>query len=206
MSARKSIAQRQMPPQQQQQNVRSAMNGPRFTADGQQSQQDGPIDIKKMHPMAVLSLHEDRLNDIESKMTQLQSQNSQPQTKRATGDESAMIAECIKQIKFLTQENQTNRNLARELTLELLRLKTSLQEDGKIEMHVSEESQEKYDAFKENANANTPTASQNVRDELDNGSSTVSFSGNGSSTVSFSGNGSSTVSFSGNGGYDPNSL
>ena len=185
MSARKSIAQRQMPPHNQQQNpVRSATNGPRIVADGQQ---EGPIDIKKMHPMAVLSLHEDRLNDIDDKMEQLQSQSQTQPTKRsAGGDESAMIAECIKQIKFLTQENQTNRNLARELTLELLRLKTSLQEDGKIEMHVSEESQEKYDAFKEKANANTPTASQNVRDELDNGSSTVSFSGNGA--------------------YDPNSL
>jgi hypothetical protein len=185
MSARKSISQRQMPPPNQQQNpVRSAMNGPRIVADGQQ---EGPIDIKKMHPMAVLSLHEDRLNDIDDKMAQLQSQSQTQQPKRsAGGDESAMIAECIKQIKFLTQENQTNRNLTRELTLELLRLKTSLQEDGKIEMRISEDAQEKYDAFKEKANTNTPTVSQNVRDELDNGSSTVSFSGNG--------------------GYDPNSL
>lgn len=187
MSARKSIAQRQMPPPNQQQNpVRSAMNGPRFVADGQQSQQEGPIDIKKMHPMAVLSLHEDRLNDVDDKIAQLQGQQTQSQPKKASNDESAMIAECIKQIKFLTQENQTNRNLARELTLELLRLKTSLQEDGKIEMRISEDAQEKYDAFKETANAKTPTASQNVRDELDNGSSTVSFSGNGA--------------------YDPNSL
>ncbi len=186
MSARKNIAQRTAPPNQQQQNnVRSAISGPRFTADAQQ--QEGPIDIKKMHPIAVLTLHEDRLNDIDSKMSQVQAQLSQNQTKRATGDESAMIAECIKQIKFLTQENQTNRNLARELTLELLRLKTSLQEDGKIEMHVSEESQEKYDAFKEKANSNQQqTVSQNIRDELDDGSSTVSFSGNG--------------------GYDPNAL
>lgn len=193
MSARKNIAQRTAPPNQQQNNVRSAMSGPRFTADGQQQpqQQDGPIDIKKMHPMAVLTLHEDRLNDIDSKMSQFQTQLSQNQTKRATGDESAMIAECIKQIKFLTQENQTNRNLARELTLELLRLKTSLQEDGKIEMHVSEESQEKYDAFKEKANANSSnkTQSQSVREELMSGDT-----------------GSSTVSFSGNGGYDPNAL
>jgi hypothetical protein len=140
-----------------------------------------------MHPMAVLTLHEDRLNEIDGKISQLQTQSSsQPQTKRATGDESAMIAECIKQIKFLTQENQTNRNLARELTLELLRLKTSLQEDGKIEMHVSEESQEKFDAFKEKANTNN-TQSQSVREELMSGSG-------------------DTVSFSGNGGYDPNAL
>lgn len=184
MSARKNIAQRTAPPNQQQNNARSAISKPQFTADGQQ---EGPIDIKKMHPMAVLTLHEDRLNDIDGKISQIQSQaSSQPQTKRATGDESAMIAECIKQIKFLTQENQTNRNLTRELTLELLRLKTSLQEDGKIEMHVSEESQEKYDAFKEKANANSSTS---VREELMSGD-----------------NGASTVAFSGNGGYDPNAL
>jgi len=187
MSARRNISQRTAPPNQQQNNVRTAMNGPRFTADGQQQQQqDGPVDIKKMHPMAVLSLHEDRLNDIDSKMSQLQSQLSSNQSsKRSTGDEPAMIAECIKQIKFLTQENQTNRNLARELTLELLRLKTSLQEDGRIEMHVSEETQDKYDAFKEKANANS-TQSQSVREELMPGSDTVSFSGKG--------------------GYDPNAL
>lgn len=192
MSARRNIAQRTAPPNQQQNNVRSAMNGPRFTADGQQQQQDGPVDIKKMHPMAVLSLHEDRLNEIDSKMSQFQSQLSSNQSsKRSTGDESAMIAECIKQIKFLTQENQTNRNLARELTLELLRLKTSLQEDGRIEMHISEETQDKYDAFKEKANSNSgsSTQSQSVREELMSGD-----------------NGASTVSFSGNGGYDPNAL
>jgi hypothetical protein len=186
MSARRNISQRTTPPNQQQNPVRSAMNGPRFVADGQQQQQEGPIDIKKMHPMAVLTLHEDRLNEIDGKISQLQSQASfQTQAKRSTGDESAVIAECIKQIKFLTQENQTNRNLARELTLELLRLKTSLQEDGKIEMHISEESQDKFDAFKEKAN----TQSQSVREELLSGD-----------------NGSSTVSFSGNGGYDPNAL
>jgi hypothetical protein len=193
MSARRNIAQRTTPPNQQQQqqnNVRSAMNGPRFVADGQQ-QQEGAVDIKKMHPMAVLSLHEERLNEIDGKMAQFQTQLSQNQTKRSTGDESTMIAECIKQIKFLTQENQTNRNLARELTLELLRLKTSLQEDGKIETHVSEESQNKYEAFKEKANNinASQSASQNVRDELMS-----------------SDNGASTLSFSGNGAYDPNAL
>lgn len=186
MSARRNISQRTAPPNQQQNPVRSAMNGQRIVADGQQQQQEGPIDIKKMHPMAVLTLHEERLNEIDGKISQLQSQASsgQPQSKRSNGEESAMIAECIKQIKFLTQENQTNRNLARELTLELLRLKTSLQEDGKIEMHISEESQEKFDAFKEKAN----TQSQSVREELMSGSS------------------GDTVSFSGNGGYDPNAL
>lgn len=188
MSARRNIAQRTTPPNQQQQqnNVRSAMNGPRFVADGQQ-QPEGVVDIKKMHPMAVLSLHEERLNEIDGKMAQFQTQLSQNQTKRSTGDESTMIAECIKQIKFLTQENQTNRNLARELTLELLRLKTSLQEDGKIETHISEQSQEKYEIFKEKAN--NANASQNVRDELMS-----------------SDNGASTLSFSGNGAYDPNAL
>lgn len=192
MSARRNISQRTAPPNQQQQNnVRSAMNGARFMADGQQQQQqDAPIDIKKMHPMAVLSLHEDRLNEIDTKISQFQTQlTSNQSSKRSTGDESAMIAECIKQIKFLTQENQTNRNLARELTLELLRLKTSLQEDGRIEMHISEETQDKYDAFKEKANANSSnnnTQSQSVREELMPGADTMSFSGNG--------------------GYDPNAL
>ena len=181
MSARRSIAQRQMPPQQQQ---------PRQQAQQQQQQQnDGPIDIKKMHPMAVLSIHEDRLNEIDERISQLHSASAQQSTKRSTGngDESSMIAECIKQIKFLTQENQTNRNLARELTLEILRLKTSLQEDGKIKTHVSEESQEKFEVFKETANKKQ-TQSQNVREELlaeDNGEVTMSFSGSG---------------------YDPNSL
>ena len=178
MSARRNIAQRTTPPNQQTNNVRSAMAGSRSTSDGQQ--QDGQIDIKKMHPMNVLSLHEDRLNEIETNMSQIQNQLTQNQTKRTGGDDSALIAECIKQIKFLTQENQTNRNLARELTLELLRLKTSLQEDGKIEMRISEESQEKYETFKEKA-------SQNVRDELTAG-------------------GENTVAFSGNGAYDPNAL
>ena len=184
MSARRNISQRTAPPPSanaRQQNAHPAAAG---------RLDDGQIDIKKMHPMAMLSIHEERLNEIEEKLSQIQSKTSQSQqqpSKRSTsGDESAMIAECVKQIKFLTQENQTNRNLARELTLELLRLKTSLQEDGKIEMHITEEAQDKYDAFKEKANTNTPTVSQNVRDELDNGSSTVSFSGNG--------------------GYDPNSL
>jgi len=180
MSARRNIAQRTAPPNQQQNNARNG--GARFVPDG-----DGPADIKKMHPMAVLSLHEDRLNEIDAKISQVQSQlsSSNQTSKRSTGDESAMIAECIKQIKFLTQENQTNRNLARELTLELLRLKTSLQEDGQIEMRISEETQEKYDAFKEKANANN-TQSQSVREELMSGADTVSFSGNG--------------------GYDPNAL
>lgn len=175
MSARRNIAQRTTPPNQQTTNVRSAMAGPRFTADGQQQE-----DVKKMHPMNLLSLHEDRLNEIDTKMSQIQNQLTQNQTKRTGGDDSALIAECIKQIKFLTQENQTNRNLARELTLEILRLKTSLQEDGKIEMRISEESQEKYETFKEKA-------SQNVRDELTDG-------------------GENTVVFSGNGAYDPNAL
>ena len=184
MSARRNISQRTAPPQQQN-NVRAAAApaGQRFVAD------DVPVDIKKMHPMAVLSMHEDRLNEMDEKIRQIQSSSASvsSQPRKSTGDESAMIAECIKQIKFLTQENQTNRNLARELTLELLRLKTSLQEEGAINMHISEETQDKYDAFKEKAN-NT-TQSQSVRDELlseDNGSSTVSFSGNG--------------------GYDPNTL
>ncbi len=191
MSARRNIAQRTAPPQQQN-NVRSAMNGPRFTSEGQQQyqSQDGPVDIKKMHPMAVLSLHEERLNELEERIDRVGSSASSTQNKKSTsGEESAMIAECVKQIKFLTQENQTNRNLARELTLELLRLKTSLQEDGRIQMHVSEESQDKFAAFKEKANANANSVSQNVREEL--------LTGN---------NGASTVSFSGNGGYDPNAL
>ena len=175
MSARRNIAQRTTPPNQQTNNVRSAMAGPRFTAEGQQQE-----DVKKMHPMNLLSLHEDRLNEIDTKMSQIQNQLTQNQTKRTGGDDSALIAECIKQIKFLTQENQTNRNLARELTLELLRLKTSLQEDGKIEMRISEESQEKYATFKEKA-------SQNVRDELTDGGENI-------------------VVFSGNGAYDPNAL
>jgi hypothetical protein len=186
MSARRNISQRTAPPQQQN-NVRSAMNGPRFS-DGQQ-QQEQATDIKKMHPMAVLSMHEERINDLEDRVGKLQSgASSQPtSTKRSTtSDESAMIAECVKQIKFLTQENQTNRNLARELTLELLRLKTSLQEDGRIEMHISEETQAKFETFKESANR---TQSQSVREELLS-----------------SDNGASTVSFSGNGGYDPNAL
>jgi hypothetical protein len=186
MSARRSIAQRQMPPPQQSRQQQQFNN----------QQNDSSTDIKKMHPMAVLTMHEDRLNDIEDRLSQLQSTVSSSQTnKRSTGsgDETSMLAECIKQIKFLIQENQTNRNLARELTLEVLRLKTSLQEDGKIKIHVSEETQDKFEMFKETANAKQQqqkhTQSQNVRDELlatdDNGASTMSFSGNG---------------------YDPNSL
>jgi hypothetical protein len=178
MSARRNISQRTAPPQQN--NVKAAA-GQRIVAD---SNQDAAADIKKMHPMAVLSMHEDRLNEIDEKVRQLQSSSasvsSQPR-KSSSNDESAMIAECIKQIKFLTQENQTNRNLARELTLELLRLKTSLQEDA----HISEETHEKYEAFKEKAQ------SQSVRDEL---------------LAEEEDNGSSTVSFSGNGAYDPNAL
>ena len=184
MSARRNISQRTAPPP----SVNARQQAPAGRSD------DGVVDIKKMHPMAVLSLHEDRLNEIDEQLSQIQSKTSQTQqpAKRSAGDESAMIAECIKQIKFLTQENQTNRNLARELTLELLRLKTSLQEDGRIEMHVSEESQDKYEAFKETANVNAPSktnasASVSVREELMSGSG-------------------DTVSFSGNGGYDPNSL
>ena len=187
MSARRNISQRTAPPP----SVNARQQAPAGRSD------DGVVDIKKMHPMAVLSLHEDRLNEIDEQLSQIQSKTSQTQqpAKRSTGDESAMIAECIKQIKFLTQENQTNRNLARELTLELLRLKTSLQEDGRIEMHVSEESQDKFDSFKETANANAvaaaapskTSASVSVREELMSGSG-------------------DTVSFSGNGGYDPNSL
>jgi len=184
MSARRNIAQRTAPPPQN--NVRSAMNGPRFT-DGQQQQYEQPTDVKKMHPIAVLSMHEERINDLEDRVSKLQSGgvSSSAPAKKSSNDESAMIAECVKQIKFLTQENQTNRNLARELTLELLRLKTSLQEDGRIEMHISEETQGKYEAFKEKANANN-TQSQSVREELMTGADTVSFSGNG--------------------GYDPNAL
>jgi hypothetical protein len=174
MSARRNIAQRQMPPPQQARPVQ------KFVAD---EQTDGPLDIKKMHPMAVLSMHEERLNDIDAKISGLQGQSK----KTSGGEESAMIAECIKQIKFLTQENQTNRNLTRELTLELLRLKTSLQEDGKIPTHISEQTQEKYEAFKETANKNqSQQQQQNVREEL------IVGEGN-------------TVSFTGN-GYDPNSL
>lgn len=185
MSARRSISQRQMPPQQQ------SRQQPQQQQFSNNQQNDGPMDIKKMHPMAVLSMHEDRLNEIDERISQLQSSAS---AKRSTssGDESSMVAECIKQIKFLTQENQTNRNLARELTLEILRLKTSLQEEGKIKMHVSEETQDKFEMFKETANVKQQqkqTQSQNVREELldedDNGASTLSFSGNG---------------------YDPNSL
>ncbi len=181
MSARRNIAQRQMPPPQQSRPAQ------KFVAD---EQTEGPLDIKKMHPMAVLSMHEDRLNDIDAKISSLQGQTSQSK-KTSGGEESAMIAECIKQIKFLTQENQTNRNLSRELTLELLRLKTSLQEDGKIPAHISEQTQEKYEAFKETANKNQQQVSQqhvsqNVREELMGGEG-------------------DTVSFSGN-GYDPNSL
>lgn len=175
MSARRNISQRTAPPNQQSNVSRPAsMNS---------HQIDVPDDIKKMHPMAVLSMHEERLNEIDNKLAQIQSSQGQQSSKRSTGDESSMIAECIKQIKFLTQENQTNRNLARELTLELLRLKTSLQEEGQIEMHVSEESQAKYEVFKEKANS---TQSQSVREELMTGSDTVSFTGNG--------------------GYDPNAL
>ena len=152
MSARRNIAQRQTPPQQQARPVQ------KFVAD---EQTDGPLDIKKMHPMAVLSMHEERLNDIDAKISGLQGQSKKT---GGGGEESAMIAECIKQIKFLTQENQTNRNLTRELTLELLRLKSSLQEDGKIPTHISEQTQEKYEAFKETANKNQQQ--QNVREEL----------------------------------------
>jgi hypothetical protein len=184
MSARRNISQRTAPPPQN--YVRSAMNGPRFS-DGQQ-QQEQTTDIKKIHPITLLSMHEERINDLEDRVGKLQSGgvSSSVPTKKSSNDESAMIAECVKQIKFLTQENQTNRNLARELTLELLRLKTSLQEDGRIEMHISEETQAKFDTFKEKANS---TQSQSVREELLS-----------------SDNGASTVSFSGNGGYDPNAL
>lgn len=183
MSARRNLAQRTAPPANQ---GRPQMNGRQQQPPAQSFvSEDGPIDIKKMHPMAVLALHEDRLNEMDAKISQLQSQPQTKQQRSTSGDESAMIAECIKQIKYLTQENQTNRNLARELTLELLRLKTSLQEDGQIDMHVSEESQEKYEAFKEKANA-SQSASQNVRDELMHSSDTISFNGNG--------------------GYDPNAL
>ena len=192
MSARRNISQRTAPPQ----SVNTRQQAPPPSPAGRSD--DGVVDIKKMHPMAVLSLHEDRLNEIDEQLSQIQSKTSQTQQtakRSAAGDESAMIAECIKQIKFLTQENQTNRNLARELTLELLRLKTSLQEDGRIEMHISEEAQDKYEAFKETANANAvaaaapskTSASVSVREELMSGSG-------------------DTVSFSGNGGYDPNSL
>lgn len=188
MSARRSIAQRQMPPPQQ--SRQQPQQQQQQFSNNQQN--DGQMDIKKMHPMAVLSMHEDRLNEMDDRISQLQSASSSTKRSTSSGDESSMIAECIKQIKFLTQENQTNRNLARELTLEVLRLKTSLQEEGKIKMHVSEETQDKFEMFKETANVKQQqkqTQSQNVREELladnDNGAGTMSFSGNG---------------------YDPNSL
>lgn len=133
----------------------------------------------KMHPLAMLSLHEDRLNELENTVSLLQ--NTQPKQSKG-GDDSAMLAECVKQIKYLTQENLTNRNLARELTLELFRLKSSLQEDGTLSSHVTEEEQQQFDAFKEK----TTKQSQNVRDELLDGGITLSFNGSGT--------------------YDPNSL
>lgn len=194
MSARRSIAQRtgQLPNPNVKQPVMN--NQPR---DGQ-SETDG---IQKMHPMAVLTMHEDRIVQLEEQVKQLQSNSSSTSstpvsTTQKRGDESSMLAECIKQIKYLTQENQTNRNLARELTLELLRLKSSLQEDGHIQMHINEEQQEQYEMFKNKANT-TETQnksieekqSQNVRDEL------MSTTSNTTSTMSFNGN-----------TYDPNTL
>jgi hypothetical protein len=194
MSARRSIAQRtgQLPNPNVKQPVMN--NQPR---DGQ-SETDG---IQKMHPMAVLTMHEDRIVQLEEQVKQLQSNSSSTSsspvsTTQKRGDESSMLAECIKQIKYLTQENQTNRNLARELTLELLRLKSSLQEDGQIKMHISEEQQEQYEMFKNKANTTEPPnksieekQSQNVRDEL------MSTTSNTTSTMSFNGN-----------TYDPNTL
>jgi hypothetical protein len=172
MSARRNISQRTAPPQMMQNNGRGV--------NQRESVQEATLDIKKMHPLAVLTLHEDRLNEIDEKITQLlntPAASSQP-SKKSLGDESSMLAECIKQIKFLTQENLTNRNLARELTLELLSFKRSLQENT----HISEESLDKFAEFKEKANA---TQSQSVRDELMSGD---------------------TIAFNGNGGYDPNVL
>lgn len=156
MSARRNILQRTVP--QNQPNVRSA----------QQVVPDGPVDVKKMHPMMVISLHEERLNELTSRVEKLSSgMSSTTTTNKSANEDSALITECIKQIKFLTQENQMNRNLVRELTLELLRLKTSLQNEGKIEMHISEETQEE---IKENS----------IVSETSNGADTVSFNGNGS--------------------------
>lgn len=120
-----------------------------------QPQQQLPVNNQKqnMNPLMVLSMHEERIKNIETRIESIQStdvQNNKSDS-LSVGD-SQMLKECIKQIKFLTQENQVNRNLTRELTLELLRLKTSLQEENKIKYVISEREKTEFEDFKEEVN------------------------------------------------------